>query len=468
MAENNTSISPQERRMTILVVDDDESMRDILKSILDSAYHVLTVPDGASALSTLEERHVDIVLLDLCMPDMSGLEVLKKIKENRPHTVVIMITVVREVKSAVHAIQLGAFDYINKDFDYDEILALVGRAVDHLRSNRELSYLRETVAQSTQQDFIIGKTAKMQKIEELMRKAALVSSTVIITGESGTGKEMVARQIHKWSDRASEPFVAVNLASIPSELIEATLFGHEKGSFTGAHCQRCGKFELANDGTLFLDEVSELRFDLQAKLLRVIQDGLVERIGSTHTIPTNVRLVAASNTNLHNAVREGKFREDLFYRLHVLPIHLPPLRDRLDDIPQLIDLFTRRYCERFHRCIKGMPDDAINILMAYNWPGNIRELENLIERMVVLSDKEILTIHDIPLEYRFTSITSVKGHVRMSDVLKHAVEKYECALILQFLREENWHQGRCAERLGIHRKTLEYKIRKLNIQRDQI
>ncbi|MFA4874413.1 MAG: sigma-54 dependent transcriptional regulator [bacterium] len=452
-------------RVSILIVDDDDSMRDILSSVLHSNYKVTAVATGEAGLRALKQQHVDIVLLDICLPDTNGLEVLREIKNTWPETLVIMITVVKEIKSAVTAMQLGAFDYINKEFDYDELRTLIARAVGELKSHREISYLREEVAQRVPQEFIIGATEAMQKTCELMRKAAAVPSTVLITGESGTGKEMVARQIHKWSDRVENPFMAINLASIPSELLESILFGHEKGAFTGAHCQRSGKFELANGGTLFLDEISELRFDLQAKLLRAIQEGEVERVGGAHPIPIDLRLIAATNIDLQAAVKNGGFREDLFYRLNVLPIHLPPLRERRSDIPELIGLFLNRYSKRFHRIIGGITEEAREILCSYNWPGNIRELENLVERMVALADGNMLTIYDVPVEYRVFPFPFAAGQFKMTDALRLAVEGFERAFIIQALKQESWHQGKTAERLGVHRKTLEYKIKRLKILR---
>ncbi len=466
-ASPSTQQRDASRHPSILIVDDDDSMRDLLTSILRNGYRIAGANGGRKALQLLEKRHIDIVLLDIRMPDMNGLDVLKEIKERWPKVVVIMITVIKEIKSAVRAMQLGAFDYINKDFDYDEMRALIEKAVTQMRADRELHFLRDEVVRHTHRDLIIGETGEMQAVKELMQKAGAVPSTVLITGESGTGKEMVARQIHTWSDREKGPFVAVNLASIPSELIESTLFGHERGAFTGAIAQRYGKFELAHEGTLFLDEISELRIDLQAKLLRAIQEGEVERVGAAHPIPVDVRLIAATNTDLQKEVREGRFREDLYYRLHVLPIDLPPLRRRMEDIPQLLHLFIKRYSDRFHRRIEGIDDEALAILKAYHWPGNIRELENLVERMVALADSPTLTEFNIPVEYRVHPLQASKQQMRMSDALKLAVEGFERAFILQTLAEENWHQGKTAERLGIHRKTLEYKIKKLNIKRNE-
>lgn len=462
---NIPSATPEHMPLSILVIDDDESMRELLTSILKSTYRVSTAENGRAGLEAIRDSHVDIVLLDLCLPDMSGLDVLKEIKDSWPHTVVIVITVVKEIKTAVKSIRLGAFDYINKEFDYEELLALIRRAAEQKRSALEISYLKDEIQQRIPQEFVIGHTEVMQKTCDLMRKAAAVPSTVLITGESGTGKEMVGRQIHRWSQRNDKPFVAVNLASIPSELIESILFGHERGSFTGAHCQRIGKFELANRGTLFLDEISELRTDLQAKLLRAIQEGEVERVGSNHPIPVDVRLIATTNIDLHKAVSHGSFREDLFYRLNVLPIHLPPLRERRVDIPDLIDLFLKRYSNHFHRNINFITDDAREILVSYNWPGNIRELENLVERMVALADGNEITIYDIPVEYRVFPFPLAKSQYKMTDALKLAVEGFERAFITQALKEENWHRGNTATRLGIHRKTLEYKMRKLKINR---
>jgi DNA-binding NtrC family response regulator len=459
------SLDPIRNRTTILIVDDDESMRDLLESILRNDYRVIAVPSGSHAMSIIEQDRVDVVLLDIRLGEENGLDILLRIKQFRPNIEVIMITVVHDVQTAVTAIKRGAFDYINKDFDYDDVKKLVVRAVEHQQKERELIYLRSEIQQHVKREMVFGTTEAMRKVKIISQKAANVPATVLITGESGTGKEMLARQIHEWSTRAKSPFVAINLASIPTELIESALFGHERGSFTGAYAQQLGKFEVADGGTLFLDEIGDLQINLQTKLLRAIQENEIERIGSTKPIPINVRLIAATNIDLKSAVSKGTFREELYYRLNVLPIHLPPLRERREDIPQLIDLFIHRYCHRFHRPIKRLEPAALDILCQHYWPGNIRELENLMERMVAISEGTTITEFDIPVEYRISPFPFSKGSIKMQDALKAAVEGFERAFILQVLEEENWHQAKTAQRLGIHRKTLEYKMRRLNIER---
>jgi len=450
---------------SILIVDDDESMRELLGSILKNDYRVTAVSSGNEAMSIIEHDHINVVLLDICLNDENGLDILVRIKEFRPSIEVIMITVVKEINSAVLSIKRGAFDYINKDFEYDDIRKLVERALEHQQNEKELLYLRSEIKEHIRREMVFGSTDVMRNVEHMARKAAAVPATVLITGESGTGKEMLARQIHGWSDRSKAPFVAVNLASIPSELIESALFGHERGSFTGAHAQQLGKFEVADGGTLFLDEIGELRVDLQIKLLRAIQEGEIERIGSTKPIPINVRLMAATNVDLKQAVANGNFREELYYRINVLPIHLPPLRIRAEDISQLTKLFVHRYCHRFHRKIKHITPEALRILRQYHWPGNIRELENLIERLIAVTEQDIITDYDIPVEYKASPHRFSKDGMTMKDALKAAVESFERAFIMQVLEDERWHQQKAAERLGIHRKTLEYKMRRLRIQR---
>ncbi len=453
---NVTSLTPETShpKATVLVVDDDESMRDIARSVLHKEYRVLTAANAEEAMHAVEREKINAVLLDLCLGSDNGMDVLTRIKEFRPQIEVIMITVVRELKSAVEAMKRGAFDYLTKEFDYDELRATVDRALEHQQNAHELRYLRTEIKNHTKRDLVFGATEIMQRVQDIARKAA-----------SGTGKEMLARRIHEWSDRAANPFITVNLASIPSELIESSLFGHEKGSFTGAYALQLGKFEAADGGTLFLDEIGELRIDLQVKLLRAIQEEEIDRVGSTKPIPINVRLIAATNVDLKRAVAEGKFREELYYRLNVLPIHLPPLRERKEDIPQMVDLFVHRYCTRFHRPLKRMAPEALGILRQHYWPGNVRELENLMERLVAITEGDIITEYDVPVEYRLSPYTLAKGAVRMRDALKAAVEGFTRTFLLQVLDEEDWHQANAAGRLGIHRKTLEYKMRRLNIQR---
>ncbi len=452
-----------EKRPTVLIVDDDESIRDTLDAILKNDYEVIKAEDGETALRTAEAEEVNVILLDIMLPGRGGLEVLEKIKERFEDIDVVMITVVKEIDSVVKAMKLGAYDYIGKDFDYDEVLTLVDRVIEKQKKDRELIYLHSEMERYIEYDFILGKSPQMKEGYDVIQKVARLPATVLIRGESGTGKELVARIVHKESALSENPFVTVNLASIPSELIESTLFGHEKGAFTGAHRLRFGKFELAHKGTLFLDEIGDLKFDLQAKLLRAIQEGEIERVGGTKTIKVDARLIAATSINLEEAVKEGDFREDLFYRINVIPVNLPPLRDRTVDIPQLVELFIKRYNKKFRKRVKGITESALSILFNYNWPGNIRELENLVERVIAISDGEMISEGDIPIEYYLTELLSPKVNKEDEGLLTKACETFERNFILKVLEKNRWRRKETARSLGIPLSTLKYKLGKLHI-----
>src|SRR5215472_11164588 len=328
---------------TILICDDDQGMRDTLTAILKKDYRVLTVSSGQAALGLLKSEDVDLILQDIRLPGISGFDVLKIVKENYSLIECIMISAINEVETAVQAMKRGAYHYITKDFDYDQLRALVRNAGERQDLNRQVLTLSAQVAEQTDREFVVGSSKQTRDIVDLVNKIAKLSATVLILGESGTGKELLARLIHRESADPEAPFIAVNLAAIPRELVESTLFGHERGAFTGAHRQQLGKFELASKGTLFLDEVGDLRLDLQAKLLRAIQEGEIERVGGSKPIKTEFRLIAATNIDLEKAVKEGRFREDLYYRINVIPIKMPPLRERAEDIPQLVEFFLKRY-----------------------------------------------------------------------------------------------------------------------------
>lgn len=452
-----------EHNYRILIVDDDQSVREMMSIILSSFGTVDLAADGAEARKQFQTNEYDIILLDYLMPDTNGLVLLKEFKELQPRTEIIMITHVREVKVAVKAIKSGAFDYINKDFSPDEMKALIYRVIEKLKNNQEVYYLRSEVQRLTDQEFILGHSPKMQNIQQILQRAARTSATVLIQGESGTGKELAARFLHRHSQRANRPFVAVNMASIPDNLVESTLFGHEKGSFTGALKRGYGKFELADGGTLFCDEISELKLELQSKLLRVIQENEVERVGGDRPIHVDVRIIAATNRDLRSNVEEGKFREDLFYRLNVIPIQLPPLRQRLEDIPVFVQMFLERYNKKYGRSLKCSPE-ALTILSQYDWPGNIRELENLIARLVAIHPSETLLPEDIPIDYHFSDPDQLKDIQQGGDPLKSATDAFERGFILRVLEKEAWHQEKTADKLGVHRKTLEYKIKKLGLE----
>ncbi len=435
-------------------------MRDTLEAILQREYNVLKASDGQTALHLVAEHEISVILLDVLLPDINGLDVLKQIKDRFSDIEVIMITVVKEVESAVRAMKMGAFHYITKSFDYDEVLALVEKAIERRRDAREILYLRTEMKQFMEDEFIIGRSHRMREVHDLVNKVAHLPATILILGESGTGKQLLARYIHAQGGQADRPFVMVDLGAVPETLVESTLFGHEKGAFSGAYRQHIGKFELADGGTLFLDEIANLRYELQSKLLRAIQEGEIERVGGTKTLRVNVRLIAASNVDLAEAVRKGSFREDLFYRLNVIPIKLPPLRERIGDIPQLVEFFIQRYNKRFRKNIKKISQRALDALSSYDWPGNVRELENMIERLVAVLDGDTILLEDIPIEYRMGSFQKPQ-----EGLLEKATEAFEQSFILKALERQGWSQIATAKALGIPVSTLKYKLKKLNLSK---
>lgn len=447
---------------TVLIVDDDEGMRDTLTAILKREYRVLRAQSGEAALTILVRDDVDLVLLDVRLPGISGFEVLRIVKENYSLTEVIMISAINEVETAVQAMKHGAYHYITKDFDYDQLRSLVRNASERQDLNRQVLTLSAQVADQGDREFIVGASKSTRDIVDLVHKIAKLSATVLILGESGTGKELLARLIHRESANPDAPFIAVNLAAIPRELAESTLFGHERGAFTGAHRQQLGKFELASNGTLFLDEVGDLRLDLQAKLLRAIQEGEIERVGGSKPIKTEFRLIAATNVDLDKAVKEGRFREDLYYRINVIPIKLPPLRERSEDIPQLAEFFLQRYNTRFRKRIQGITEPTMSVLKKYWWPGNIRELENLVERLVAVSDKDYISEEDLPLDFYFAQL---EPEGREGDSLfEEATNTFERNFILRALEKCGWNVTNTAEYLGIPLSTLKYKMDKLDVR----
>lgn len=446
----------------ILVVDDDISIRERLTHVLESFGKVDSANNAKHGREKFNVHQYDMVLLDYKLPDSDGLALLKEFKSLQPQTEIVIITHTREIQLAVQSIKAGAFDYINKDFDVEDLKALIIRVIEKLKSNREILYLRSEVKRLTEHEFILGHSEKMQAIKPILDRSASTSATMLLQGESGTGKELIARYLHRHSPRASKPFVAVNMGSIPDNLAESTLFGHEKGAFTGAHKTTIGKFELADGGTLFCDEITDLKLELQAKLLRVMQESEFERVGGNKPIHVNVRVIAATNRDLKAFVEEGRFREDLYYRLNVIPIHLPPLRERIEDIPLFVELFLKRYNRKYGRDLKFSPL-ALNLISHYDWPGNIRELENLIARLVVIHPSEEIQPEDIPLEYHFSDPALADKAGEELDRLKLAADAFERSFILRVLEKENWRQTRAAHRLGIHRKTLEYKLKRLNL-----
>ena len=451
-----------QKQKTVLIVDDDEGMRDTLTAILKREYRVLRVASGEAALPVLNREDVDLVLLDVRLPGISGFEVLRIVKENYGLVEVVMISAITEVETAVQAMKHGAYHYVTKEFDYDQLRSLVRNASERQDLNRQVLTLSAQIADQSEREFIVGPSKGTRDIIDLVQKIAKLSATVLILGESGTGKELLARRIHREAGDPDAPFIAVNLAAIPRELAESALFGHERGAFTGAHRQQLGKFELASGGTLFLDEIGDLRLDLQAKLLRAIQEGEIERVGGTKPIKTGFRLIAATNVDLEKAVKEGRFREDLYYRINVIPIKLPPLRERAEDIAQLSEFFLQRYNARFRKNIQGITEPTMDMLRKYWWPGNIRELENLIERLVAVSDKDYVSEEDLPLEFHFAQLEP-RG-TRTESLFESATNAFERNFILRALEKNGWSVTGTAEYLGVPLSTLKYKMDKLEVR----
>ncbi len=447
-------------RANILIIDDEETMRDSCRQTLSRDGHRVEVTEnGAKGLALLETESFDLVILDLKMPGLSGMEVLKRIKEDDPDSVVIVITGYATVESAVEAMKSGAYDFIPKPFTPDSLRAIVKRALDRRELVLENVLLRSELKASTDSEVIVGQSKAMKKVEQLVRKVGPTDTTVLISGESGTGKELVARAIHRCSSRKDKPFVAVDCGSLVENLFESELFGHVKGSFTGATATKYGRFELANGGTLFFDEIGNIGINIQTKLLRVIQEREITKVGSSQVIKVDVRIVAATNMDLQKGIEAGTFREDLFYRLSVVPISLPPLRQRKDDIPFLANYFLKKYNKKRKKSVTAISDRAMKALFEYDWPGNVRELENAIERAVVLAEDEVVRSSDLlyyGLSVEKPSKTDSGTSQRLVDVEKEHIAKT--------LKTFNGHKGKTAERLGIDRKTLRLKLKKYGIE----
>src|SRR5438034_8296002 len=389
---------PTRPKPVVLIIDDEPGVRESLRILLQEVYEVIEAEVGSKGIEVLHSRRVDVVLLDVCMPGPPGPTFLPQILALDDAVAVIIITAVKDVRTAVEAIKGGAYDYVTKPFDVDDMLALVGQAASQRVLEREVRYLRAELDRAHGFDALVGRHPSMVRLYELISQVAQTPATVLIAAESGTGKELVARAIHRQSPRRDQPFVAVNLAAIPDTLVESELFGHEKGAFTGAHSRKLGKFELAHGGTVFLDEIGSLRLDLQTKLLRALQEREIERLGGLRPVAIDVRVVAATNVHLKRAVRAREFREDLYYRLNVVPVHVPPLRERREDIPLLVEHFVRKTARECHRDVRGVSAGALQVLTRYDWPGNVRELENVMHRAVVLARGPVIQLQDVPLD----------------------------------------------------------------------
>jgi DNA-binding NtrC family response regulator len=457
----------------ILIVDDDPEILEIIADILsEGGYAVDTAAGGIEAIRHVDAEFYDLVITDLKMPEVDGMMVLKHVVDQSPDTMCIILTGYGTIKNAVEAIKAGAFQYITKPIKSAEILMVVEKSLGYKNLERENILLRQQLRKKYRFENFVGDSRPIQEVFELIEKVADTDSTVLITGESGTGKELIAKAIHYNSYRRDNPMVVINCGAIPEELLESELFGHEKGAFTGAHKSRVGRFELANEGTIFLDEIGDMSPNLQVKLLRVLQEQKFERVGSTRTIKVDIRIIAATNKNLINAVNKDTFREDLYYRLNVIPIKVPLLRHRKSDIPLLVDFFLRKFNKEKRKYVKGFSPEAMDALLEYDWRGNVRELENLVERVVILANGDQIELEDIPESIKgragtdesFEATIPHKGGIPFD----HAVEEYEKKLILQALSETNWVTTKAAKLLNMNRTTLIEKMKKKKLSRPAV
>jgi len=443
---------------TILVADDEKGIRETLKRLLEyEKYRVLLAEDGKQALETIAGELVDLVLLDIKMPGMDGLEVLSKVHADSPELPVVIISGHGNIQTAVEATKLGAYDFIEKPIDAERILLVIRNGLAQRNLIRENITLKRKIQGKGR---IIGEHPSMQAIMETLKKVAPTNTRVLIMGENGTGKELVARAIHEMSPRASEPFIEVNCAAIPEELIESELFGHEKGAFTGATSRRIGKFELADGGTIFLDEVGDMSLSAQAKVLRVLQESQFERVGGSETKKVDVRVLAASNKDLLKESQSGSFRQDLFYRLNVVPILVPPLRKRISDIPILCEYFLEQTAEELGQKPKKLSKKAIDVLMDYSWPGNVRELRNLIERLVILTRDDVIDAGDLP---PLGSPRNIEEQYFDKETYNEFREAVERDFFASKLKENNFNVSRTAKKLGMQRSNLYKKLEKYGI-----
>jgi len=448
---------------SILIVEDRESMSEMLKATFEAEnFKVFTARDAGGAFKKLKEEKIDLVLTDLKLPGKNGIEVLKASREDNALRPVIVMTAYGSIENAVQAMKEGAYDFIAKPFDTEHLLMMIKRALENQRLLTENILLKEEIAPKFLPP-IIGKSGKMVDLADMLKRVAPTKSTVLLLGESGTGKELFARAIHLLSPRKEYPFVAINCAAIPRELLESELFGHEKGAFTGADRTKPGKLELAHRGTVFLDEIGELDLSLQAKLLRVIQEGEIERVGGSKPIKIDLRLVAASNRDLEKAVSEKGFREDLFYRLSVFPLTVPPLRERKEDIPLLAGYFVKKYSSEIKSGVKALSPESIEALAAYNWKGNVRELENAIERAIILSDGDTLRPEHFNLVSN-NSVCSINMDGTLEEAAKQALKIAETGRIKKALGETKGNKSRAAEILKVSYKTLLTKIKEYGIE----
>jgi two-component system response regulator HydG len=446
----------------ILIVDDEPAHRQMIRAVLDAeGYAIDEAADGKEAVNCVRKRFYDLILMDIRMSKMSGTEALKEIKLINPGIAVIIMTAYASVSTAVEALKSGAYDYLTKPLDIDELKILVTKALHHQKLEEENINLKQILSSSFNFSSIIGRSSAMVKLLETVALVSPSDATVLITGESGTGKELIANAVHQNSPRKDQPFIKVNCAALPETLLESELFGHEKGAFTGALNRRQGRFQLAHRSSIFLDEISEMSQATQAKILRVLQEREFEPVGGTQTIRVDVRIIAATNKNLEEEIRSGRFREDLYYRLKVVTVESPPLRARREDIPLLAEFFLKRYAEKNRRLIKGFSPRAMDILIRHDWPGNVRELENLIERGVILVRGEIITPKELPEDL---IPKDLMASTSSTDVIPgRTLKEVEKEMILRTLDDAGWNRTHAAEILGISRRTLQLKLKEYGI-----
>lgn len=443
---------------SILIVDDEQEIRDSLSEVLtDEGFLTYTAENGAVALEMMKDLHYDIIISDIKMPELDGVTLLQRVKEQAPDTFVILVTSYGSTETAINAMRLGAIDYILKPIDFDELILRIKNVDLHKELLREVRFLRQEISAKYNYEHIIGESTAMKRMYKLIDKVAPSTSTVLVAGRSGTGKELVARAIHARSERAHRPFVAINCGAIPETLFESELFGYKKGAFTGASRDKDGVFKAAAGGTLFLDEVGEIPLQVQVKLLRVIEMREIKPLGSNTVIPVNVRLIAATNRDLAKEVEKGTFREDLYYRLNIIEIYLPALSERKDDIPLLVSHFVNKYNDELKRRIMGVDNDAMKSLVNYNWKGEVRELENIIERAVLLSDGDTISLEDLPKRAQENASSGYP------DTLKEATRSFEKKHIIHMLEKCENDKAKAAELLGIGLSSLYRKIDDLEI-----
>ena len=457
--------------MNVLIIDDEEVLQDVLTVLLRREGHQThSAFSGEEGLEMLDREEIDLVLLDLMLPGMHGMQVLREMRRKHPDVVVVVITAFSSIESAIEAMREGAFHYIPKPFKNEEVLLTLRKGLEQRRLTNENKSLREQLRQRFGFDNIIGKSKPMQQVYELIQLAAPAKSNILILGESGTGKELVAKAIHHHSRRAQAPFVTVNSGSMPHDLLESTLFGHVKGAFTGAIASKKGLFEVANNGSIFFDEIGNIPIDTQSKLLRVIQEREFMRLGGVETIKVDVRIIAATNADLEFMVQQGGFREDLFYRLNVITLTLPPLRKRTEDIPLLSQHFLAHYARENEKVIREISPQAMEAMLDYNWPGNVRELENVIERAVVLSTGESLGVDLLSPSVRHPESVGLPPPVLPANgiAFKEAVSEYERQIIIKALQASNGVQKRAAELLQVKPTTLHEMMKRLNISSESV